>query len=167
MPADVLSAQPGSFSKPWYIHPVVVHSTIWLLVALLYTLKLSHLQIIPDGQIWVSSLKIIASFAAGVLFMDFCLRLFPSARAAHYRIESLRRKLLLLFSTVFLGLFAEILYFKSVPLLWLLQGSEKNYTDFGLPSINGLFISMLLACGLVSFGLYILKGYRFYLLPDL
>lgn len=44
---------------------------------------------------------------------------------------------------------AQVIYFEGFPLLWIAQGSIQNYTDYGIPSVNGalhaLFLSMTTA----------------------
>lgn len=39
---------------------------------------------------------------------------------------------------------AQMCYFEGFPLLWIIQGSLQNYTDFGIPSLNGFMHALFL-----------------------
>lgn len=39
---------------------------------------------------------------------------------------------------------AQVIYFEGFPLLWIFQGSVQNYTDYGIPSVNGALHALFL-----------------------
>jgi hypothetical protein len=61
----------------------------------------------------------------------------------------------------------EIIVSRGIPLLWLIQHSDKTYMDFGISSVHGLVNSLLLSIGLCRFALFLLTGKRRHLIVPL
>lgn len=52
---------------------------------------------------------------------------------------------------------AQACFFEGFPLLWILQGSIQNYTDFGVPSLNGFIHALFLLMTTALFVWQLLK----------
>lgn len=72
-------------------------------------------------------------------------------------LNALKNLLVLIFYSHLAYFSLAILYSNGFPLLWVIIGSENNYTNFGIPSITGFF-NMLRSFGLVSCLLLIFYG---------
>jgi len=72
-------------------------------------------------------------------------------------LNALKNLLVLIFYSHLAYFSLAILYSNGFPLLWIIMGSENNYTNFGIPSITGFF-NMLRSFGLVSCLLLIFYG---------
>ena len=72
-------------------------------------------------------------------------------------LNALKNLLVLIFYAHLIYFSLAILYSNGFPLLWVIIGSENNYTNFGIPSITGFF-NMLRSFGLVSCLLLIFYG---------
>jgi len=64
-------------------------------------------------------------------------------------LNALKNILILIFLSHLIYFSLATLYSNGFPLLWVMIGSENNYTNFGIPSITGFF-NMLRSFGLVS-----------------
>jgi hypothetical protein len=54
----------------------------------------------------------------------------------------------------------EVIFSGGVPLLWLLRGSAKNYTEFGLPVVHVFASALISVLAPIEFALYIVNGGR-------
>jgi len=158
-------------------HPICIFVGTWTLVFLLYGLGLSG-QLIFDVE---DFLYLYALIVCGFLFAYFCTHqllvlasrsgssppprpqastLDPSDAWARAVMLQRARGLLELWA---IATVLEVIVSGGVPIVWLFTGNPKTYQDFGIPSVHGLLISMLLACAMLSFYLYLDTGRRRYL----
>lgn len=143
-----------------FLHPITVSSAAWCSVAFLYSLHLSGLLLFKTSDAIGVALLIVLP----VFFVSFAYRLLRPTRPFFTRPITLHREppLALIERRLRLGIWfwigltlVETAVSGGVPLLWLLTGSSKTYFDYGISSIHGLDIALLLAAAVTSFALYL------------
>lgn len=161
-------------------HPICVFVGTWTLVFVLYGLGLSG-QLIFNVE---DFLYLYALIIGAFLFAYLCTHqllvlasrngssppprrqasavLDPSDAWTHGVMLQRSRGLLELWAILTV---VEVIVSGGLPIIWLFTGNSKTYQDFGIPSVHGLLISMLLACAMLSFYLYLDTGRRRYLAP--
>jgi oligosaccharide repeat unit polymerase len=162
-------------------HPIVAFGGIWTLAFLLYGLHLSEQLIYDASDFYYLYVLIICSFLGGYWYTNVLLysltgtRLQAAAAVRHgASVESpmitaqrIWTRVTLLFAIWAAITMVEIAYSGGIPILWLLTGSSKTYRDFGVPSLHGFQMSLLLACSMVSFYLFLNWRARKYLIIPL
>jgi oligosaccharide repeat unit polymerase len=162
-----------SLQKPsLLLHPLTIFSVVWLGVVCLYSMHLSKLLLYPTQQVVKITLIIWIPFAAVVLvytlFRHILVWLYPSFRKLPtVDFTKLERRLTVWFRVWIVISIIEIIVSGGIPLLWLIQHSDKTYMDFGISSVHGLVNSLLLAIGLCRFALFLLTGKRRHLIVPL
>jgi len=172
---DTAVASPSSS----LVHPIVVFCGIWTFVFILYSLKLSYLLIYETADFYYLYALIVGAFIIGYYYVSAVITGLtgrdPFNIGSHsFRLHALssdavdeiwrRSKTLLKLWAV--ATVVEIIVSGGIPALWLITGNSKNYADFGLHSLHGLLMSVLLACSTVSFYLYLeTKQRKFAALP--
>lgn len=167
------SGQDQSLQKPsLLLHPLTIFSVVWLGVVFLYSMHLSKLLLYPTQQVVKIVVIIWAPFASVVLvytlFRHILVWLYPSFRklpTANF--TRLERRLTVWFRVWIVISIIEIMVSGGIPLLWLIQHSDKTYMDFGISSVHGLVNSLLLSIGLCRFALFLLTGKRRHLIVPL
>ncbi len=148
----------GSYQLPWRIQPSLLFVGIWFGVSLLYGLHLSAILLFGMGPVWhIYAIVAIPFGLASLAFVKLPYR-------ASHPVDSQRawNRILALFGFWSAVTIFEIIYSQGVPLLWLLQHSPKNYTDFGLATLHGFDDSLLAALALAGLLLYLASGkYRY------
>ena len=153
----------------WYyktvVNPLVAYASVWLLVILLYQLRLTPLQDVLAEETYVVFLVALLSYAAGcVLFERVTTRLACHHRNSRQTSSDIRShpiadevcsKELLIKLLIAWGVIEviEIAYSGGIPLFWYLFSTGKTYFDFGISTVHGL----MNALGLV---IILLSGYR-------
>jgi oligosaccharide repeat unit polymerase len=155
-----------------FLHPLTIFSVVWLGVVFLYSLHLSKLLFYPTQQVVKIVLIIWAPFASVILactlFRHILVRLYPSFRKLPaVDFTGLERRLTVWFRVWIVISTVEIIVSGGIPLLWLIQHSDKTYVDFGISSVHGLVNSLLLSIGLCRFALFLLTGKRRHLMVPL
>lgn len=162
-----------SLQKPsLLLHPLTIFSIVWLGVVFLYSMHLSKLLLYPTQQVVNIALIIWAPFAFVVLvytlFRHILVWLYPSVRKLSViDFTALERRLTVWFRVWIVISIVEIIVSGGIPLLWLIQHSDKTYMDFGISSVHGLVNSLLLSIGLCRFALFLLTGKRRHLIVPL
>jgi oligosaccharide repeat unit polymerase len=162
-----------SLRKPsLLLHPLTIFSVVWLGVVFLYSMHLSKLLLYPTQQVIKIVLIIWAPFAfvilASTLIRYVLVRAYPSFRKLPaVDFAELDRRLTVWFRIWIVISIIEIIVSGGIPLLWLVQHSDKTYMDFGIASVHGLVNSLLLAIGLCRFTLFLLTGKRRHLIVPL
>lgn len=144
-----------------FMHPMIIFTSTWCLVYLLYTMKLSHL-LLYDSSIALNTVLLIMLpfFMVSITFIVIS-KLNPADLACCSNIIEVRSniieaklyKYMLIWVLITL---VEVVYSNGLPIVWLISGSEKTYFDFGIPSIHGFMNSYLLGSSLISFLLYLI-----------
>jgi oligosaccharide repeat unit polymerase len=143
-----------------FLHPIAVSSIAWCSVAFLYSLHLSGLLLFKTSEVVGVALLIVLPF----FFVSFAYRLLRPTRPFFMRPTSLHREppLALIERRLRQGIWLwigltlfETVVSGGVPLLWLFTGSSKTYFDYGIHSIHGLDLALMLAAAVTSFALYL------------
>lgn len=132
----------------------------WLVVVGLYSLHLSKLLLFDNREVLVTALWVVIPFVITVYWAMAFYTFAPKKKIASSGlgpdIGKIEKRLHLAFWIWVVLTACEAYISGGVPIIWLIQGSSKTYIDFGIPSIHGLLNSLILAIGLVEFGLFAL-----------
>ena len=147
------------------LHPLAVITGIWGLLLGLYALHLSELLLFPFVDLIPIALAIWSPFA---IVAVGCTLWRPRALRQGYRLTAfsqaqlavIEKRLGLLFGFWLAAAIFETFASRGVPIVWLFTNPAKTYKDYGVPSLHGLVISLLLALTLSSVGLYLSSGER-------
>jgi oligosaccharide repeat unit polymerase len=162
-------------AKKWALYPVLIFGTVWLLAAWLYGLHLSGLFIFDAPDAFGLAMRLLLPFALGALFLECLLFLMHRCRLPHradttFTFDDARlwTRIKWYCAAWLVITIGEILVSGGLPIVWLMQGSEKTYYDFGIHSIHGFLNSLISALALISYFAYLVtRKYRFLLFPGL
>lgn len=156
--------------KSLILHPISLFSSTWLVVAGLYEMHLSKLLIATNSAVASTISLIISPFIVVGLLLTLYFAFAPKASIRRNQLlngmddpaDILVLKKRLNRWLVFWGCATavEIIVSGGIPFVWLLTGSSKVYTDFGIQSVHGLLNSLLLSIGLCYAGLFARFGDR-------
>ena len=150
------------------IHPLTLFVSVWLFCFLLYAMHLSGLLIFDTDDVGRIVKWIIFPFAIATLIFELFYFVSPKMRRRFKRVDiddesylqRVEQNLDRWFRYWLALTVVEIIFSGGVPILWLLTGSAKTYTDFGLPVIHVFVGSLLSVISLAKLGLYLLRGDR-------
>ena len=141
-----------------YLHPTVLVILVWTSVYFAYTLHWSNLQSICVNE--ANGFIALIYFAfIGTTLLYYLTRFAISKKCvykANYHHLSLNLGRWYLAWVVLTII--EIIYSRGIPLIWLLTGSDKNYFDFGIPSIHGFANGLISGLSLLSFFRFVKSG---------
>lgn len=143
----------------------------WLLVLLGQTFPLCDI-IVPEYSVFY---LVVLGNMLSILLLGFAIQIFfpqnLSTKMAPLKemaiTERFKKVVILLLSFYLICQVFQVIYFKGVPLFWLIMKSDKTYFDYGINSLNGLLNAIFL---LASTGYYLIylnrpsKGKLFVLL---
>ncbi len=138
-----------------FINPLVVFLGTWGVVFYLYNLCLSDV-LSPLSDQFVYAAVGLMIFSACCFFVGAII---PSrGHKPTIPIDELSKVSLIktvhrLF-LIMVGLFVvTVVTYQGFPLLWIILGDARTYTEFGFPTIHGFFNSLLLITGTIAFWL--------------
>ena len=131
-----------------WINPLSAYAGVWLLVILLYQLRLSRLQPEISDRTYSVFLAALCSFTY-LFCCSSLLRLLPARTPIRRPQMTHARIVYLFFFWIIVELF-EMIYSGGLPVFWYAVGSEKSYFDFGIPSLHGLMNSVGLVVVLLA-----------------
>ncbi|HEX4004749.1 MAG TPA: O-antigen polymerase [Acidobacteriaceae bacterium] len=150
------------------LHPLTLFASVWLLCFGLYAMRLSELLTFPVAQVGEVVAWVVVPFTAAILAFNLYYALAPKIEfhrggvdlSDDDYLERAEKKIDRWF-LYWIGLtIVEVATSGGVPLLWLMTGSAKNYTEFGLPVVHVFVWTLLLVLAMGKFGLYLIKGGR-------
>ncbi|WP_269291094.1 O-antigen polymerase [Vibrio cholerae] len=119
------------------ISPIIVYFFAWGLVLLLYSLGLTK-NLFPFS--WAGIAMIIANFFSMAII--YLMVNYKSKSWNKYNINDYTPLVLgyakVLFVVWLLGTIIEIYHGQGFPLMWVMTGTGKLYTEFGIPSFHGV-----------------------------
>ncbi len=129
-------------------NPAMLYTVIWLTVLFLVSLRFTT-QLLP---LKASMLILIGGNIASFWLLYFVVWTgYPRSPARSFKdipvamLIKIKRFVAWMLAIWAVGTFVEIVYFRGVPLLWALsQVQDKNYTDFGIPTLHGFMNALYL-----------------------
>lgn len=137
-------------------NPLLVFVLPWVVVFFLYSLSLSVL-LPPLSEDFVSHMFGILAFTS----LCYMLAQFaPVQTANRCTVDYFQRQVahvyvlvIWLFKIGLLIFGITMVAFAGAPLLWLMQGVDRSYTEFGFSTLHGFFNSLVLLLGTLTFWL--------------
>ena len=144
--------------KTKFISPAVLLLLIWVVEIVLYSLH------IVDYYRPLNSLSLFFFF--GVIAIVFLAGVVVKAKLApkhwidsypnrNWSISEIEKKANKIAKLFIVGTFLNVVYSQGFPLLWLVTGSGKTYTEFGIPSFNGFVNALYYIAVVTNFYLYL------------
>jgi oligosaccharide repeat unit polymerase len=131
--------------------PVIIFSSVWILVIFLLSFKFSYLLKEKTSDAWTFFFWIITFFILGYMFFF----LFRPKVYTEYKWPGTDEKTLKSFNGFVIFWISmtilEVIFSGGLPIIWLLTGSSKTYFDFGIPSVHGFLNALELTLGQLSF----------------
>ncbi len=130
--------------------PGVIFNGIFFITLFLYGFYLSHIQnYLCYETLWVM-LFAVAAFNIPVFHSYYKKKslLLKPHKQTKFTMSS--KKEMVIFYITLAMFVLELLYSKGCPLLWKLTGDARVYVNFGIPSFNGLFYSLVVVMGAYS-----------------
>jgi oligosaccharide repeat unit polymerase len=135
--------------------PVFIFCLIWLIVILLFNLRLSNLLTGDIGDAYMFFFMASFFFLVGYLCpLIFAEKINVSSSIFKPTGDNYEKLLFKYFYFWISISIIEVIYSKGIPIVWLFTGSDKTYADFGIPSIHGLMNALELVLGLLSYYFY-------------
>ena len=153
----------------FYLHPLILISGVWGFVLYLYGLHWSELQIYEVDKAYPFLIILFGVFSYVFLFFWAAKGVLKDKGGSVEIIDALEfnyylsRRIKKWFFIWISVSVVEVLFSGGIPILWLINGSEKTYFDFGLPTIHGLANGLVSALSLISFFIYMNGGGKKYL----
>ena len=153
----------------YLLSPIVLMSAVWCLSTLLYLQRWSVQFVFDASEILPVVGVVLAAFCAGCGLALVLHRVMGKRNAAGVVLEEVVNEESLegcwrMTQRIFLGWLvlasAQMAYMRGFPLWWLIVRDGRTYTDFGIPSLNGLLNSMILACALSAIYSSLVTGHR-------
>lgn len=148
------------------LHPLVLFLSVWVLSFLLYAMHLSDLLTFSTTQVFHVFEWIVVPYVVAILLFEVFCALAPK-QAVGAKLQSIHdvdylvwvESRLFRWFTCWCALtLVEVFFSGGLPILWLIQGSSRNYVTFGLPVLHVFLNSLLAVLALSEFGMYILLG---------
>ncbi len=158
-------------------NPIVVFVGMWTMVFFLYSLHLSEQLIFEIENFPELYASIVAPFIFGgiiviLIYANFSRRM-PRHVSSLYapmferdakNIKVLKKRMQLIASIFVLGSIFEVIYSSGVPIYWYFIANGKQHSDFGIASIHGFLMSMIVAYATISYYLFKLTQDKSFLL---
>lgn len=148
-------------------NPIVIFVGMWTSVFFLYSLHLSEQLIFEVENFPEVYVSIVMPFIYGglLVFLIYANFSSPISRDAYsldtpiferdtLDIKVLKKRMQLISSLFILGAVLEVIGSSGVPIYWYLIANGKQHSDFGVPSIHGLLMSMIVAYATISYYLF-------------
>jgi len=156
------------FNNSILANPLVVFVGIWSFVFYLYYIKLSEQLIFEVENFTGLYLCIVMPYIFGVLlirliYLNFSHRLTRMVvfsdieRLKKINDETtilLKKRLRIMAILCVVGEMFEVIVSSGVPIYWYFIANGKQHSDFGIPSIHGFLMSMIVAYATISFYLF-------------
>jgi oligosaccharide repeat unit polymerase len=152
-------------------HPLLLFLGAWLITFLLFSLHLSEWLDFPQNEVTRAMAWICVPFALASMIFSIFYRLSPKIRSPFrndvdnqdYLVRVERSMDRWFYCWIALTVI-DVGFAGGLPMVWLLTGSSKTYTEFGLPVIHVFLTALLAVLAAGKLGLYLLYGNRWRLL---
>lgn len=147
--------------------PLVLFLGIWGLAYFLFSLQLSEWLAFPENEVTRAIEWICVPFAAATILFNVIYKLAPKMRSPG-RVDvddqdylgRVERSMGRWFYFWIVLTAVDVVFSGGLPIVWLLTGNSKTYTEFGFPVIHVFLTALLAVLALGKFGLYLLYGNR-------
>lgn len=135
------------------INPLSIFNAIWLVVILLYQLRLSVLQGKLDEKTIITFIICILLFSVSFIIGNLLLSKNKNTKVKENKIirYNIIKKMYIFWIVVEI---IETIYSKGLPIIWKITGSAKTYMNYGIPTVHGLMNAIGLCIVILSFYLY-------------
>ncbi len=135
------------------INPLSIFNAIWLVVILLYQLRLSVLQGKLNEKTIITFIICILLFSVSFIIGNLLLSKNKNTKVKENKIikYNLIKKMYIFWIVVEI---IETIYSKGLPIIWKITGSAKTYMNYGIPTVHGLMNAIGLCIVILSFYLY-------------
>ncbi len=116
------------------ISPLLLIVLPWSIVLALYALKLTSNLVDFSVEVILLFSFFGALSLAGQILVSFSVK----KKNSEIKLSKLKKYLKLVFFIWFFGTALEIFFSGGLPIFWAMQGSSKDYTNFGIPSVHGV-----------------------------
>ena len=148
-------------------HPLVLFVGVWGAAYLLFILHLSEWLSFPQDEVTRTVAWICLPFVAAVILFNIFYKLSPKVRSPIRKDIDDADYLLRVEGSMdrwFYGWIAltvvEVGFSGGLPIIWLMSGNAKVYSEFGLPVIHVFLWALLAVLAVGKLGLYLLYGNR-------
>ncbi len=162
-----LPARFNLFRRLNIAHPLVLFWGVWAVSYLLFGLHLSEWLAFQTSDVTRATAWICLPFGLAVVLFNVFYKLSPRMRSAPRKdiededyLQRVERSLDRWFYRWVVLTLIEVAFSGGLPIIWMVTGSAKVYTEFGLPVIHVFIGSLLAVLALGKFGLYLLYGNR-------
>lgn len=144
---------------PLYLNPLFVFTLTWTTGFLLYAWRISAGLVFDAEQALLPVSFIMATYLVPALTIAYLAKALGAGDEMREidlgRLKARTRGLFILWAAINL---VQIAVMGGVPLVWLVIGGGPTYTEFGIPSVNGLAFALGLALGMLGYLLYEFTG---------
>jgi oligosaccharide repeat unit polymerase len=144
---------------PGYLNPLFVFTLTWTTGFLLYAWRISAGLVFDAEQALLPVSFIMASYLVPALTIAYLAKAIGTDHEMREidldRLKARTRGLLILWAAINL---VQVAVMGGVPLVWLVVGGGPTYSEFGIPSVNGLAFALGLALGMLGYLLYEFTG---------
>ncbi|MBQ3309625.1 oligosaccharide repeat unit polymerase [Candidatus Saccharibacteria bacterium] len=128
------------------LNPVTIYNFVWLVIVLLYQLRISGLQQeLSDDTMWLLLLKSVVFTVAFSFFYLVRMRKKDREKEDKHKAKTLSFKevdykkiLIPLFVVWCVVEIVETIYSGGLPIVWKLVGDSRTYFDYGISTVHGL-----------------------------
>lgn len=148
--------------KYTFINPFLIFVASIFLSFLLYQFGLSGFYKGGFSSAdWMMCFVLFVSLVAGIAIHRFLKRKLNNG----YTIELPKYNLFVLVATSLLFFLIEVSYAGGLPILYILQGQEYDYTQFGVPTLHVAFLGYYSIAAVVSYERFLVLRKKKYLIP--
>lgn len=141
------------------INPLSAFNLIWIIVIILYQLRLSYLQNVLNDESVMTFIICILSFSITfILSYIFKIKGIEKKEKDEVIEYGIIKKIFVFWIIIE---FIETIYSGGLPILWKITGSSKTYMNYGIPTLHGFMNSIGLVIIMLSFYLYMYKKQKY------
>ena len=140
-----------------FVSPGVLLLAIWLVEIFLYSFHLIdyYRPLNAESLIFFFSVIAVVLLAGSVMKMQLNSKRIIKRPVKKWSTKDIEAKASKITKFFIIGTIINVLYSRGFPLLWVLTGTGKNYTDFGIPTFNGFVNALYYVSVVLNFYLYL------------
>lgn len=152
-----------------FANPVFVFTIVWGMVTFLHSMHLLEVLVPMNSTTLAMILSNIIIFFLLLVFVKkiifgHCSKTRLTRKAIDVELASLKKYTPKLLYIWILGTLANVVYSGGIPLVWMISGSGKDYTNYGIPTFGGFIAAINCFLAVSYFVIYFYEKDRKYLL---